>query len=170
MNSNLESIKNRLIEKFPDIEMDYDPSQTDTGSSWLDIESENEHYTVEWKPNSGFGLYTNNLNSYGSRPTEIYRNEDVLFKRLLMLLLEKRFEIHMKELRELVGRTQLEISNQLGQQQSSISKFEKRNDVQISTMESFVTALGGTLEVKAHFDDFDLPIYSSKQSTRKIAG
>lgn len=76
----------------------------------------------------------------------------------MMLLLENRLEIHMKELRELAGITQIDLSNALNQKQSSISKFENREDAQISTINNFVTALGGRLEVKAYFDDFDLSV------------
>lgn len=144
---------------LPDLLMTYDPADTETGSDWLDIESDNQQLTIEYKPDQGFGLYTGDDHAFGSGPNEIYRKEAALLKRIEMLLLEQRKPIKMRELRELSGKTQKDMSELMGQRQSSISKFENRSDVQLSSVENFVTALGGRLEIKVHFEDFDLPVH-----------
>lgn len=154
----LKKIQNRINERIPDVSMVYDPSEIKGGSSWLDVESNDQHITIEWKPDFGFGLYLDNDNSFGSGPNEIYRKEEALLKRVSMLLIEKRLAVKMKEIRELLGCTQENLSHLMGQRQSSISKFENREDMQLSSIENFVKALGGTLEIKAHFEDFDLQI------------
>jgi DNA-binding XRE family transcriptional regulator len=154
----LEKIQNDINAVLPNLEMSYDPAETDSGSSWLDIETGEQHLTIEYKPDQGFGLYTGNNDSFGSGPNEVYRKETALLKRIAMLLLEQRLPITMKEIRELAGKTQKDLSTLMGQRQSSISKLENRTDVQLSSIESFITALGGKLVIKAHFDDFDLPV------------
>ena len=75
-----------------------------------------------------------------------------------MLLVDQRRYIKLKELRELLGQTQQQFSRVSGKNQSSISKIESRADLQFSTIERFVADLGGQLEIKAHFEDFDVPI------------
>ena len=164
----LQILKNTLGERFPHIKLGFDPAACGSGSSWLDIEADDQSLTVEWKPNFGFGLYISDSDTFDSGPTEIYRKESVLLKRLDMLIFENRLDIKMKELRELVGKTQQDLSLETGQKQSSISKFENRNDFQISSLEKFIEAFRGTLEVRAHFQDFDLPIVLSKNSKKIV--
>lgn len=160
----LEIIKEKISMLVPDASISLDPSETSTGSSWLDIESDNQILVIECKPSSGFGLYSSADNSYGSGPDEVYRNEESLLKRISMLLIEHKINIKLKEVRELLGKTQEEISIISGQKQPSISKLESRTDLQLSTIEKFVSVLGGSLEIKAHFKEFDVPINISSSN------
>lgn len=57
----------------------------------------------------------------------------------------------LKELRELAGLTQRELADRLAVGQAAISKIEHRGDVQLSTLQKYVQALGGTLRVSAAF-------------------
>jgi predicted transcriptional regulator/DNA-binding XRE family transcriptional regulator len=57
----------------------------------------------------------------------------------------------LKDLRQLLGLTQIEMARRLGVGQAAISKIESRGDVQISSLAKYVEALGATLNVTAVF-------------------
>ena len=60
-------------------------------------------------------------------------------------------EESLKAVRRLRHHSQLTVACRLGTTQSEISKLEKREDVLISTVAAYVTALGGTLDLVARF-------------------
>jgi DNA-binding XRE family transcriptional regulator len=51
------------------------------------------------------------------------------------------------ELRKLMGLTQAELADAIGVSQANVSQFENANDMQISTLQRIVEALGGELEI-----------------------
>jgi predicted transcriptional regulator/DNA-binding XRE family transcriptional regulator len=57
----------------------------------------------------------------------------------------------LKALRELVGLTQIEMAARLKVGQAAISKIEHRGDVQISSLQKYVDALGARLRIDATF-------------------
>jgi plasmid maintenance system antidote protein VapI len=60
-------------------------------------------------------------------------------------------ELLLSEVRELTGKSQSEVAASLGIKQPSLSKLEKQRDIQISTLQRIVKALGGELQVLAKF-------------------
>src|SRR3954470_1554518 len=60
-------------------------------------------------------------------------------------------ELLLSEMRELTGKSQREVADTLGIKQPSLSKLEQQHDIQISTLQKLVRALGGKLEVLARF-------------------
>jgi transcriptional regulator with XRE-family HTH domain len=69
----------------------------------------------------------------------------------------------LSEIRQLAGKSQQQLAAALGIKQPSLSKLENQDDMQISTLQRIVKALGGELEVIARFpkgavkiDQFDL--------------
>ncbi|HVA79714.1 MAG TPA: helix-turn-helix transcriptional regulator, partial [Candidatus Binataceae bacterium] len=60
-------------------------------------------------------------------------------------------EMDLKELREAAGKTQAEMAAALKKAQSEISRVENRSDYRLSTLQRYVAALGGELEVVASF-------------------
>lgn len=60
-------------------------------------------------------------------------------------------ELLLSEVRKMAGKSQQEVADLLGIKQPSLSKLEKQKDMQISTLQKIVTALGGELEVLARF-------------------
>jgi transcriptional regulator with XRE-family HTH domain len=60
-------------------------------------------------------------------------------------------ELLLSEVRQLVGKSQRQVADALGMKQPSLSKLEKQQDMQISTLRKIVKALGGELEVLARF-------------------
>ena len=86
----LEEIKKRIIKQVPGASISLDPSETETGSSWLNIESGNNILVIEHRPSSGFGLYSSVDNSYGSRPYEVYSNIEPLLNRIFKFYKNKK--------------------------------------------------------------------------------
>ncbi|MBI1374599.1 MAG: helix-turn-helix domain-containing protein [Phycisphaera sp.] len=62
-------------------------------------------------------------------------------------------EMLLAEMRREAGLTQIELADALGIKQPSLSKFESRDDMQISTLRRIVSALGGELELIARLPD-----------------
>jgi len=62
-------------------------------------------------------------------------------------------EANLKELRGMVDKTQTEIAAALGATQGRVSQTEGGEDHLVSTLRSYVQALGGELEVVARFGD-----------------
>lgn len=60
--------------------------------------------------------------------------------------------MRLAELRESRGLTQLQLAEQLGVSQVNVSRIERAEDTQISTIRRYVERLGGHLEVRAVFD------------------
>ena len=50
------------------------------------------------------------------------------------------------------------LAKKAGVKQPAISRFEKRGEVKLRTLADTIKALGGKLEVRAHFADADIPI------------
>lgn len=53
----------------------------------------------------------------------------------------------LSELRRLAGKAQSEIASALNIKQPSVSKIEKQSDMYLSTLRSYVEAVGGELEL-----------------------
>ncbi len=53
----------------------------------------------------------------------------------------------LRELRQIAGKAQLDIATALNIKQPSVSKIEKQTDMYLSTLRSYVEAIGGKLEL-----------------------
>jgi DNA-binding Xre family transcriptional regulator len=62
-------------------------------------------------------------------------------------------EMPLEELRLARNITQTHLASLLQITQASVSKMEKRTDMYVSTLRSFVQAMGGELEIRANFPD-----------------
>jgi transcriptional regulator with XRE-family HTH domain len=60
-------------------------------------------------------------------------------------------DIALDELRRARELSQEELARELGINQASVSKLERRADMYVSTLRKFVEALGGELEIRANF-------------------
>ena len=56
-------------------------------------------------------------------------------------------EMLLAELRKLEGITQVELAQKLGIKQPAVSQLEQQDDMQVSTLQRIVQALGGVLEI-----------------------
>jgi len=62
-------------------------------------------------------------------------------------------EIPLEQLRAARQLTQTNLAQVLGVNQSAVSKLEKRTDMYLSTLRSYIQAMGGQLEIKAVFPE-----------------
>jgi DNA-binding XRE family transcriptional regulator len=72
-------------------------------------------------------------------------------------------ELPLDELRNARGLSQKMLAEALGIQQPAIAKMEKRTDMYISTLRSHIEAMGGQLEITAHFPDGSVRISNFSQ-------
>ena len=64
---------------------------------------------------------------------------------------EELLEMDLRAIRELLGKTQVELAEAVEMTQSQVSKLEHRGDHRVSTLRRVVGALGGQLELIATF-------------------
>lgn len=64
----------------------------------------------------------------------------------------------LAELRQSRHITQVQLAEVLGISQGNVSRLEARSDVYLSTLRSYVEALGGHLEIVAVFGDDSVPV------------
>jgi transcriptional regulator with XRE-family HTH domain len=67
----------------------------------------------------------------------------------------------LQDLRKARDLTQVRMAETLGVKQENISRLEKRSDLLLSTLRSYVGAMGGTLELVARFPDRHPVVLSS---------
>jgi transcriptional regulator with XRE-family HTH domain len=59
----------------------------------------------------------------------------------------------LQELRQSLSLTQTDVAETLNVKQVNISKLEHRSDPRVSTLQDFISALGGDLEMVVRFSD-----------------
>lgn len=62
-------------------------------------------------------------------------------------------EMTLQQLRKARARSQEVVGEVLHINQASVSKIERRTDMYVSTLRSFIEAMGGELEIVARFPD-----------------
>ena len=67
-------------------------------------------------------------------------------------------ELPLYELRQARHLSQVQLANVLRVQQGAISKMERRTDMYVSTLRSFIKAMGGDLKIIAQFPDGEVQI------------
>lgn len=60
-------------------------------------------------------------------------------------------ELTLRELRKALDMTQTALAEQLSVGQDTVSRLERRTDMLLSTLDDYVTALGGHLELNVEF-------------------
>ncbi len=72
-----------------------------------------------------------------------------------LLLMEYDLLSQLRKDRDL---TQKELADVLEIRQSAISKLESQDDIMLGTLERYIHALGGELEIRAKFSDVDVKL------------
>lgn len=152
------------LQAIPGVVVAVDFPENPSGVTWIDVSKQGFEITIEHRPNQGFGLHLEDDDSFGSGANEVYREIDACVHRLQQLLAnpiskEENSHLSLRELREIIGMTQRQLAENLGQQQSAISKLEGRTDILLSSLFSWVHGLGGKLDIRARFRQADLPIW-----------
>jgi DNA-binding XRE family transcriptional regulator len=60
-------------------------------------------------------------------------------------------EMSLRALRQAMGRTQAKLAADLGVGQDTVSRYEQRTDMLLSTLQGYVKAMGGRLSLVAEF-------------------
>ncbi len=129
------------------------------GGMWsLDVDMADRRLAIQWSPSMGFGISSAENDKFGEGPDEVFPILERARKRVDELLTTTErtsppFLVLLSRLREHRGLTQLELASRLGVRQASISGMERRDDVQLSTLQRVIEALGGVLEIFAAFPD-----------------
>jgi DNA-binding XRE family transcriptional regulator len=77
--------------------------------------------------------------------------------------------VTLNQLREARMLTQASLASILGVNQGSVSKMEKRTDMYVSTLRSFIQAMGGQLQIKAVFPEGEVEIEQFKNVADPLA-
>ena len=160
MNATIEKLKRLVTKSLPQSRIRVDEPEHAGGNYWVDVSAGKRRHTLEYRPGQGFGLFHEDA-GYGERPAELYRTPERAAQRLAQLMTAgggKAVHLGLKDLRELYGHSQVTLAKKAGVKQPAISRFEKRGEVKLSTLAATIKALGGKLEVRAHFADADVPI------------
>jgi len=67
-------------------------------------------------------------------------------------------DLPLAELRQARHFSQVQLAAELHVKQPAVAKIEKKADMYISTLRRFIEAMGGQLEIRAHFPEGDVRI------------
>ena len=153
-----------LQEAMPASEVTCEAGGIEAGNWWLECSQEDAHVTVEWRPGLGFGIGNPDVEpGYGEGPDEVFRDVRLAVRRLSQFLLKSsgKKEVRpswMRQLREVHGISQVELAERLKVNQAAVSRMENRADWKVATLLSMIEAMGGRMQVVAHFKDCDIPL------------
>jgi hypothetical protein len=154
---------------IPKSSIDIDRPDDSRGEWWLDIAHEDFRSSVAWRPERGFGVFTSGR-GYMDKPDEVYRSPDLATKRVQQLLRHwtescRLVPLSLTDLRQLREKRQTAVAAALHINQGAVSRFEHREDMRLSSLQSYVRAMGGRLEMRVHFDSFEAAISVSESTT-----
>lgn len=76
------------------------------------------------------------------------KERDAIAKRSMELIAD---EATLQELRKALQCSQMRVAKKLHVNQAAVSKIERRTDMYVSTLRSFIEAMGGRLDIVAQF-------------------
>lgn len=79
-------------------------------------------------------------------------------KKIKVQVKEELAQMQLQELREAQELTQQEVADTLNMNQAALSKMEHQADMCVSTLRRIIAAMGGKLEIIAHFPQGDVII------------
>ncbi|MGH7435306.1 MAG: helix-turn-helix domain-containing protein [Polyangiaceae bacterium] len=152
----------RLLRKrFPGIVVDVDPPSRAAGDWFVDAKLREQSLVIVFRPTLGFGLSS-------TPPDEFLDTEGAVIERIAALVTSRtRTEPQrvwlLQELRERRHVSQVALADKLRVRQPTISKIERRKDVNVSTLRRYVRALGGELQITARFPEGAVEIAPSSR-------
>ncbi len=169
----IEQLHTELQRVIPDLTCELDPAASPTGSWWLDARRGHAHVVIEWKPDMGFGVTATPEPGLGEGSHEVYSSLETVARRVGNLLAHggqttSLESLDLPALRLLMKMTQQDVAREMQVRQAAVSKLESRTNMHIATLDNYVEALGGELEIWANFPDRRVRI--SPGSKKRPAG
>lgn len=158
MNS-IETLRDRLKQRFPGGTFTI-TAPVRTEDVWtLDIAYDGNYLVVEWTPPTRFGVSSASDDAaFGGGPDEVFSTVEDTFVHLVRFLTSLHrpsppLPALLARVREERGVSQAELARRLGLAQATVSGYERRHDIQLSTLRKIVSALGGEVQISAVFHD-----------------
>lgn len=133
--------------------VELDAPANPTGEWFLDINHEGHTVVVQWRDGDGFGISSSLMTpGLGEAADELEPDFEQATERVLHLLRTRSYstpspKVALRMLREFSGVTQASLAERLGVTQAAVSRMEGREDITLASLQKFVRALGGTLEI-----------------------
>jgi DNA-binding XRE family transcriptional regulator len=143
--------------------VEVDVPSRDSGDWFLDAKLGSRSFVIQYRPAVGFGLSSTPSDGIGEGPDELLDDEGMVVDRVLALVSRgartepQRVQL-LQELRERRHMSQVALAERLSVRQPTISKIERREDVNVSTLRRYVRALGGELHITADFPEGSVEI------------
>jgi DNA-binding XRE family transcriptional regulator len=156
----------RLLRKhIAGITLVVDPPSRPHGDWFVDARLGERSFVIEFRPALGFGLSSTPSDGIGEGPEELFDTEQAVTHRIAELIRKKKTTEPqrvrlLQELRERMHVSQVVVATRLKVRQPTISKIERREDMNLSTLRRYIQALGGELQISAHFPDGTVEIGS----------
>lgn len=171
----VEKLSHLLRERFPGIHLETDAPSKATGDWFIDTKLGDQSFVIAFRPKLGFGLSSTPSEGIGDGPDEFLADEEAVLTRVATLMsARRRTEPQrvrlLQELRERQHVSQIALADKLGVRQPTISKIERREDVQVATLRRYVRALGGELYITVRFPDGAVEIVPPSDRDEARAG
>jgi len=154
----VDKLSRLLRKRIPEVTIAVDAPSRPKGDWFIDMKVGKRSFVIEFRPTLGFGLSSTPAEGIGEGPDEFFEEELEVVERITNLLRRKaRSEPQrvrlLQELRKRMHVSQVAVAEKLKVRQPTISKIERREDMNLSTLRRYVRALGGELQVTARFPD-----------------
>lgn len=159
----IDSLVQGIAEHLQGAEVSVDPPTKAGGSFWVDVRFGGRTAVIEWRPSMGFGVSSLPSDGYGEGPDEVYHDVPSVISRMVQLLqggqrTEAPQEASLQWLREIRRISQEELAGMLGIKQAAVSRLERREDMNVSSLQRLIVALGGELQIYARFPEYTVQI------------
>lgn len=164
----------QLLERVPGIAVKVTAPSGRGSVWWIDASVRGHNVVVEWSPEDGFGLSSTDGNNFNTAASEIIGDADDAVARIVDVLkagkqIPPRREMYLQRLREHRELSQEALADLLQVSQATVSKTERREDMLLSTLRTFVEALGGHLQLIAKFPSETIELSFQDGKKRKPA-
>jgi len=155
----LQRMQADLASRFPDLSIEVDEPELDTGFWDMDIRRGGDHLmSADWRAKEGFGFSTPKPDDLWGPHDEHLADYDQAVERITHLLASggetvPPLAVRLAELRQARGLTQAELAERAGLAQGNLSRAENQDDMKIGTLQRIVTAMGASLSIVARFPD-----------------
>jgi transcriptional regulator with XRE-family HTH domain len=154
----IESLYEHITRIYPRATATLTPPLNPDGFWSLDVDLDEKHLAIQWARDTGFGISSVASETLAEYADEVIGTAEEARRRVDQLLTSSERTVPprsvlLSRLREHRGLTQRELAEKLGVRQATVSGFERRGDIQLTTLYRLVEALGGVLEVWARFPE-----------------